>query len=155
MVWKKIWLWMMAHSATCIIEMYTWNLYNFINQSYPNKLKIKKKYVRSVHVSAQNLPVAFYLNQYKSWNLLKMESTPPWLYHPCFSGLLSLLLCLVHYAQCTQYPQLPSSLPDRLLYCALCLKWSSLRQLVSVSLSSVTSMQNWNIIKEAFPNHLI
>ena len=25
----------------CIIELYAWNLYNFINQSYPNKFNLK------------------------------------------------------------------------------------------------------------------
>ena len=38
-----------AHSAiyrSCIIELYTWNLYNLINQCFPNKFNRTKRYLK-------------------------------------------------------------------------------------------------------------
>ena len=33
----------------CVIELYSWNLYNFINQYHPNKFNNKKEIKRSRH----------------------------------------------------------------------------------------------------------
>lgn len=111
--------------------------------------------VRSGHTSAENLPVAFYLNENKSWNLLKMSSAPPSL-----------------------HPRDPSDLPSSLPSCSLCpiyagpslslepsmqtptspvpFAWHGLPSdsFMSVSLRSVR-LGKWNILKGAVPNHPI
>ena len=40
---KETWLWVVS-TQWCIVEVYTWNLYNFINQHHPTKFnKIEKE----------------------------------------------------------------------------------------------------------------